>query len=264
MSALSWDLHVHPGPSSTPRWGDGRQVWEAARTAGASGFVWKSHEQHTVAGCAALPSGPPFAIASASLNPWADVDSVVAALDAGAVWIWGPTCDAEGRIAWDLPLPAWWPELGAQLASYDRPLVLATGHLSGEGRRQLAETAAALPAGRCSVTHSLHLELSELRELAAAACAFELDLYTYAFPIPGRPLQSPQKWAGAVLDEGATAYVTSDGGQLQTGNPFEFAARVRPRLEAELGAATVARLCVDEPERFAREVLRLPLEAAPS
>jgi hypothetical protein len=228
-----------------------------------AGFVWKSHEEHTVERCASLPAGPPIAIPSASLNPWAGVTDVVAAVDAGAIWLWGPTCDGSGRIAWDLPLPAWWPELRSQLAEVTRPLVLATAHLRSEDRAELAEAAAALPQARCSVTHSLHLERGELRALAQAGCAFELDMYTFAFPVSGRTVGPLREWASAVLDEGALAYATSDGGQAHTGDPFEFTARVLPRLKPALGTTLLEQLCVEAPARLARDVLGLPVEEAP-
>ena len=91
MPFLSWDLHLHPGPSNVPRWGSGSQIWEAARDAGVAGFVWKSHEFHTADRAAALPAGPPHAFGSASLNPWAGVEDVMAAVEVGARWVWGPT-----------------------------------------------------------------------------------------------------------------------------------------------------------------------------
>ena len=55
MPALSYDLHVHPAPSAAPRWGDGDRIWQAAAAAGVRGFVWKAHEEHTVARCLELP-----------------------------------------------------------------------------------------------------------------------------------------------------------------------------------------------------------------
>jgi hypothetical protein len=261
MDPLSWDLHLHPAPSVAPRWGDGRRVWEAARQAGASGFVWKSHEEHTVERCALLPAGPPIAIPSASLNPWAGKTDVVAAVEAGAIWLWGPTCDGGGRVAWDLPLPAWWPELRAWLAELRRPLVLATGHLGPDGRAEFAETAAALEPVRCSITHSLQVRPLELRMLARAGCLFEFDFYTYAYPPPDRWIGKAETWAEVVVEEqGAFAYLTSDGGQAHTGNPFTFACRARNALERELGTSLVEHLWTRAPAELAHEVLQLPAE----
>lgn len=34
MVQLSWDFHVHPGPSSVPRWGNGAEIQAAAARAG--------------------------------------------------------------------------------------------------------------------------------------------------------------------------------------------------------------------------------------
>src|SRR3954466_8320015 len=97
MPVLSYDLHVHPGPPRAPRWGTGEDVQRAAEEMGVRGFVWKAHEQHTPRLCAALPPSPVRAFASASLNPWATLEDVVGALDAGALWLWGPTVSEAGE-----------------------------------------------------------------------------------------------------------------------------------------------------------------------
>src|SRR5919204_701841 len=143
MPTLSYDLHVHPAPSAAPRWGDGTRVWQAAAAAGVRGFVWKSHEEHTVARCGALPPEPVRAIPSASLNPWARLDDVVEAIERGALWLWGPTQTEDGEIGWELTLPRDWDRVAAWLSGWRRPLVLATGHLGAAGRAAFAALAAA-------------------------------------------------------------------------------------------------------------------------
>jgi len=220
MPTLSYDLHVHPAPSKAPRWGDGRRIWEAARDAGVRGFVWKAHEQHTAALCNELPAAPVRAIASASLNAWAALADVVAAVETGARWVWGPTLGPDSEVGWDLTLPAWWAELSRWLAESRTRLVLATGHLGAQGRAAMAKLADDHDHLLCSVTHSHFVPLDELEELAARGCRFEVDAYTLTVDIPGR------KRAGLedVLARG-TVYFTSDGGQASTGNPFVFGAR---------------------------------------
>lgn len=260
MSQLSWDLHLHPAPSAAPRWGDGLQVWEAARNAGVRGFVWKSHEEHTAQRCLALPPGPPTAIASASLNAWANVDSVMAALALGARWIWGPSRDSEGRLAWDLALPPWWPELRSALATLSHPVVLATSHLDAAGRLEFARSAAELSAARCSVTHSLYLPAEEAKALADFGCAFEFDLYTAVHPIPDRPRADLGTRAAALRETGSFVYFTSDAGQAQLGNPFSFANRVLSDLADKNGGDLVDELAVRNPAEFVGKVL--PAELA--
>jgi hypothetical protein len=250
---LSWDLHVHPGPSNAPRWGDGRRVWEAAREAGVAGFVWKSHERHTHELCAELPEGPPYAIGSASLNPWAGVGDVVEAVEAGARWVWGPTCTAAGENAFELPLPGWWEELWPELAGTGRRVVLATGHLDAAGRRRFAEACAGVPHVTCSVTHSHFLPAEEVRSLAATGCAFEFDCFTATREIPGLTAGSLPELAGIALDAGCNAYLTSDGGQASTGDPFRFAEAVVEGWRAEYGNELLERLGRTGPERLVED-----------
>ncbi|HYM51126.1 MAG TPA: DUF6282 family protein [Candidatus Limnocylindrales bacterium] len=260
MAALSWDLHLHPGPSAVPRWGDGLRIWEAARDAGVRGFVWKSHEEHTVTRCHALPAGPPFAIPSVSLNPWATCESVIEAIEQGARWIWGPSRDAAGSPGWELPLPSWWSRLREYLAATTRQVALATSHLDQHGRLGFAEIAASNRALGCTVTHSLYLSDSDADELAGLGCTFEFDLYTATFPEPGRPAQDLAARCAAFMERGYPLYLTSDAGQAQVGNPFEFSARALLDLSSARGPAFVQAIAVDGPARFVRRIL--PAEVA--
>lgn len=232
---LSYDLHVHPGPSRAPRWGTGEEVQRAAEEAGVRGFVWKAHEQHTPRLCSELPPSPVRAFGSASLNPWATLDSVLGALADGAEWLWGPTVTPEGETAWELELPAYWAELAIELARLDRPLVVATGHLGPAGRHAFAELAAAVPRLLCSVTHTLYVPQEELGELAELGAVFEIDAYTFVYDLPARTLQPARESLDALEVAGAHAYFTSDGGQASTGNPFAFGAAALARLGELVG-----------------------------
>ena len=102
---------------------------QKAAAEGVLGFVWKSHERHTVACCQELPDVPVRAIGSASLNPWSSFDDVTAAIDDGAAWLWARRSTPPAAIGWELELPAYWLRLAAWLAELEQPLVLATGHL---------------------------------------------------------------------------------------------------------------------------------------
>jgi hypothetical protein len=260
MAQLSWDLHLHPAPSATPRWGDGLQIWEAARDAGVRGFVWKSHEEHTAQRARALPPGPPIAIGSASLNGWATVDSVMEAVALGARWIWGPSRDADGRLAWDLALPPWWPELRSAIATLPHSIVLATSHLDPTGRLEFARSAAEHPALRCSVTHSLYVPTEEATMLAKLGCAFEFDLYTSVHPVPGRPQGDLLARAESLCETGSLVYITSDAGQAHVGNPFAFSKRILGELEDKHGGSLIDELAVRNPAALVSGVL--PAEVA--
>lgn len=261
MMKLSWDLHLHPGPSPVPRWGDGLRIWEAARAAGLQGFVWKSHDEHTVARCRALPPGPPVAIPSATLNPWTTLDEVKAAVGSGARWIWGPSRDAHGRLAWNLPLPPWWPALREWLPHTYQPVVLATAHLGPQGRREFARAAASMENVVCSVTHSAYVATEEAAKLAALGCAFEFDLYTYRFPQEGRPNADLLQRAASLREGGALVYLASDAGQQHVGNPFDFSAAVLAELVERAGRELIESLAEYNPAAFVRRVL--PLEVVP-
>jgi hypothetical protein len=245
---LSYDLHVHPGPSRAPRWGTGVEVLRAAEAAGVHGFVWKAHEQHTPSLCAQLPPSPVRAFGSASLNPWSARDDVLEALDQGARWLWGPTMSEVGEIGWELELPEYWPELADDLRDMGTRRVLATGHLGTAGRMQLARFAAASPYLLCSVTHTLYVRPQELLELAAEGVAFEIDAFTLRHDLPGRTRQEPGEVIEGLLTAGALVYFTSDGGQADTGNPFVFGAETLAQLAALIGDAYAEDIGVASPK----------------
>jgi Family of unknown function (DUF6282) len=247
MPTLSYDLHVHPGPASVPRWGDGPRIWQAAAEAGVRGFVWKSHEEHTVARCRELPAEPVRAIPSASLNPWARFADVTAAIEAGALWLWGPTQTEQAQIGWDLPLPREWQRLAEWLARLDRPLVLATGHLDSDGRAAFAALAAGHRHLICSITHSLFVPLKEALSLATRGCIFEIDAFTYSAELEARGRGDGPGHIGALRGSDALVYFTSDGGQASTGNPFNFGARVLDTLAEQIGSDAAYAIGVENP-----------------
>ncbi len=251
---LSWDLHVHPGPSSVPRWGTGAEIQAACARAGVAGFVWKSHEGHTARACRDLPAAGPRPIGSASLNAWATPDNVKGALDDGAGWVWGPTY-LEGRVGWDLPLPVAWSAFAGLLRAYRRPLVLATGHLGVEGRRAFAEFASELPHITCSITHSLYLHRDETTALRRLGCLFEVDLYTATHEIHGRPSVDAAAGIAALHSEGTHVYVTTDCGQKDVGDPYVFSRRTLDAIAATMGEAETHEVAVANPARLAEHIV---------
>lgn len=248
LPQLRWDLHLHPGPATERRWADGDAMCAAARSAGVYGFVWKSHVTHTVDLCREAACDGVTAIPSVILNPWTNAHEVLAAMDAGGVWLWGPSRDANGGLNWELDLPSWWPEVRAGLGHIGHQVVLATAHLGRAGRLEFARTAVELESAVCSVTHSLYIDLDEAAALASLGCAFELDLFTSAFPIDGRPVRSLEQQVVDLRRTGATVYLTSDGGQVDTGNPFEFAARRIALLASRLDAGTTKAIVESGPQ----------------
>ena len=247
MPTLSYDLHVHPGPSATPRWGGGARVYQAAVAAGVRGFVWKAHEEHTIQHVRRLPATPVRVIGSASLNPWAYCADIVAAVQAGAQWLWGPTVNAGGEISWDLPLPHSWGPVARFLADHRRPLILATGHLGAEGRAAFAALAAKNDLLLCSITHSLYVPQEEALSLAATCAVFEIDAYTYITEIEGRVRGDVGEHVQVLAGAGALVYFTSDGGQASTGNPFEFGARVLDTMAEKIGLEAARLLGIENP-----------------
>jgi hypothetical protein len=248
---LSWDLHLHPGAREDSRWGNGFRVWEAASAAGVAGFVWKDHGRHIEAEAAQLPAHGARCIPSLVLNHWASIEDVSAALGAGVRWFWGPTRDAEGKLQWDLALPAWWPEAQQLFTRAPAAIVLSTGHLSAVGRRVLAETAAGPENLLCSVTHSLYVDEDELGELMSLGCVLEHDLFTANFPIPGRPERDLAVALAHAFDHGGVAYLTSDAGQHHVGNPFLFAENALQALSREASATVVGQAASVVPARVA-------------
>jgi hypothetical protein len=249
-SQLSWDLHVHPGPSAVPRWGTGAEIRTAAARAGLNGFVWKSHDRHTARACHELPPGPPWAIGSASLNAWATTKDVAEAVEDGARWVWGPT-HREGKVDWDRPLPDAWPTVAELLRASPAPLVLGTGHLAVEGRRAFAELASSSSHLVCSVTHSLYLARDEVVKLRDLGCFFEVDLYTATHPIAGRPAVDLASGIRALRDLGATVYITTDAGQLAVGDPYVFSRATLASLAGQLGDEVLEEVAVRNPDRVA-------------
>jgi hypothetical protein len=247
VPVLSYDLHVHPGPSTAPRWGTGIDVLRAAEAAGVHGFVWKAHEQHTPRLCAALPQSPVRAFGSASLNPWSTRDDVLEALEDGARWLWGPTMSGAGEIGWELELPVYWPVLEEALRQPGNRRILATGHLGPAGRTQLAQLAKGSPSLLCSITHTLYVPPEELVELVELGAVFEIDGYTLRHELPGRRRYPPENTVKLLQEAGALVYFTSDGGQADTGNPFTFGAECLHYLGTIIGGHRAEKVGLEAP-----------------
>lgn len=232
MHSLSWDLHIHPGPPEEGRWGDGEQVRRAAREAGVTGFVWKSHRgAGTYAQCQKLPRSAPYAMPSITLNPEVGPADLARALHDGVRWVWGPSRPRDGTLAWDLPLPDAWAEMRDVLAGWPDNLVLSTSHLGPPGRSEFALLARSSGRITCSVTHSLNLPDTEVHDLADLGAVFEADLFTMFRPVTPVPPAALPARAELCLALGAVLYLSSDAGQASTGDPYRFVARCLAALD---------------------------------
>ncbi len=80
------------------------------------------------------------------------------------------------------------------------------------------------------MTHSLYLHDSEVRALAEMGTVFEADLYTMfndirSAPVAPLPSRADLCWsARGPRGLGRLLYLTSDAGQLATGDPYQFVA----------------------------------------
>jgi hypothetical protein len=251
---LSWDLHVHPGSPAEGRWGDGRALQDAARRAGVRGFVWKSHSGSTADAVAGLPPGPPHAISSIVLNHHVSLSDLERALQRGVRWIWGPSRRPDGRLGWELPLPAQWAVMRRILTESGAPLVLATSHLDAHGRQEFASLCAAAASMLCTVTHSLYLGEPEVRSLGLTGAVFEADLYTLTRQVRDVPVAALGSRADLVHSLDSVLYLTSDAGQAAVGDPYAFTDRELRRLPTGL-ADVLPRLTTRGPLRVVRHIL---------
>lgn len=253
MHTLSWDLHIHPGPPEEGRWGDGDRVRRAAERAGVQGFVWKSHRgKGTVPDCQKLPHSVPFALPSITLNHGVSAADLEQALALGARWVWGPSRSQDSTLGWDLALPPAWDAMREILVGFGQPLVVATSHLDGVGRHELAEMSQSNARITCSVTHSLYLSDEEVRDLADLGAVFEVDLYTMFNPVRDSPLAPLASRAELCWGRGSSLYLTSDAGQAATGDPYQFVADSLTSLA--LPADMLERLAVVAPQEVASRV----------
>jgi hypothetical protein len=224
----SCDLHVHAAPSSTPRWGSDLDLVEAATRAGVRQVVIKSHHEPTAARAAIASE---YArrreldcrvLGSVTLNPWIGREQLERALELGAAIVWWPTRGSDGSDR-GLGLPAL-HDLAVQALATRPGTLAATGHLGAGAAATLVEecVGAGVPV---VATHALNPDvgvgLEAGRALAAAGAFAEVDAYALR-----RLRRSGADGAAqvAALASAGPTFVSSDGGQTETGNPFEFLA----------------------------------------
>jgi hypothetical protein len=233
---MSWDLHVHAAPSSSPRWGTDLDLVEAAHRHGLHGFVLKSHHEST-AGRAVIANA--FAarigawvnvLGSVVLNPWITLLEVDRAIELGARVIWWPTRDAEGRAA-NLELPRIHRSVLERAAAAG--CIVATGHLSLQAAEELV-----LDASRMGITaiatHPFNPDVGVgaigAGQLGALGAVVEIDAYSIHLLAGGAA--SVVGEIGQLIADGIRVILSSDGGQAATGDPFAFAADALRSLRA--------------------------------
>jgi hypothetical protein len=277
------DGHVHAAPSLAPRWGDDRELAQAARAAGMAGFVLKAHEGDSAARADLLRREFPGlgVLGGVVLNPpvgGLNPAAVETTLRLGGRVVWLPTMFARahvehvgdtsgipgtGRVPGrdpvalvdetGRPVPAL-REILDLIRQYDA--VLATGHVAG------AELEAAVRAGREAgvrivVTHPEYhvpnLSAAAQRELAQAGVWLEK---CYLTTFPGQGAGDLADMAARIAHIGPERLVlVTDFGQAPRGSPVEGLARFLKGLaEAGVPEAWIARMARDNPrELFATD-----------
>jgi Family of unknown function (DUF6282) len=248
MDLPRFDPHLHAAPSTRPRWGDDLDVVDSAARHGLRGFVLKSHHEPTAARAriatayAQRAGAGCVVLGSVTLNPWVAPVEVERALGLGARVIWWPTLDEDGRVG-GFGLPAI-HDAALELAGAHPGTVLATGHLALAPALRLAEDAreAGLPA---VATHPLNPDVGVGvgggRELAARGAVIEVD--ARSLRLQRERGEEPAALVRELLRDDGPAYACSDGGQEETGDPFEFLAEELALLEVAGAGDCVARLC---------------------
>ncbi|MBB3665517.1 hypothetical protein FB384_004475 [Prauserella sediminis] len=240
---MMFDSHVHAGPDVIDRFGDDTVIAETYTNSDFDGFVLKAHYESTVgrAHAASRAVGKPVygGIAlnqhCSGINP----SAVAAALAAGGRVVWMPTADAHTQHAADLPrLCRQEPRLGTHTYAIppldetaaddveqvmaliaDHDAVLATGHLSGEECRWLAERSRYYGINRVLFTHPSYtvpgLSPAATGELVAAGGYAEIT----TFQLLHQPGCTPAMLARVAEAAGRRLVLASDAGQIDSPAP---------------------------------------------
>jgi hypothetical protein len=252
-----FDSHVHAGPDVLDRIGDDVDVARAYALADFSGFVLKAHYESTVGrALAASRATGQVVYGGVALNQHCggiNPSAVAAALGAGGRVIWMPTADAHTQHTADLPrLCDQAPEIGSHTYAIppvdtrateateavlaliaDHDAVLATGHLSGDECRWLAERAGFYGIGRVLFTHPSYtvpgLDPSAIRALVASGGHAEITTYQLLH----QPGCTPAMLARAAEAAGDGLVLSSDAGQPDSPSPPEALMLLIDTLTAE-------------------------------
>lgn len=241
IELLTTDPHVHAGPSTKPRFGSDLDLVDSAEERGIKSFVLKSHHESTasrayIANEYARRRGAQVRVhGSIVLNPWTHYTDVERAVTLGVHTIWWPTIDSNGCVK-DLELPAIHSEaLNLVEGTHVR---VATGHLRRGAAVQLVKGATdrGIPV---AVTHPLNPNIGNgveaARDIARLGAIVEVDALSIHL------LQSigtdPSIPLAELLEGGTRAYLCSDGGQTENGDPFAFISATFGALDPSLAAA---------------------------
>lgn len=240
-----FDSHVHASPDVVDRLGDDTQVARAYDVADFSGFVLKAHYESTVGRARAAAQltgrtvygGLALNQHTGGINP----SAVAATLASGGRVIWMPTADAHTQGAAGLPrlcdleprlptrsyaIPPVNPHAreatDAVLALIaDHDAVLATGHLSGDECRWLAERATYFGITRLVLTHPSYtvpgLDPGPIRVLVDAGGHAEIT----AYQLLHQPGCTPAMLAEVARAAGPRLILSSDAGQPDSPPPAE-------------------------------------------
>lgn len=252
-----FDCHVHAAPDVVPRAVEDTDLGRAYAEAGCSGFVLKAHYESTVGRAHALARATGLDVYGGialnqhcrGVNPAA----AAAALASGGRVVWLPTADAHTQRSAGLPRlrdrdsrlpdqgyavppvePAAEPdtELVLRLVA-EHDAVLATGHLSGDECRWVAERAAALGVRRLLFTHPSFT----VPGLGPAAVRTLVDAGGYAevtaYQLLHQPGCTPAMLARVAEAAGDRLVLSSDAGQPDSPSAPAALARLVDALAGE-------------------------------
>jgi hypothetical protein len=245
-----FDSHVHAGPDVLDRIGDDVDVARAYALADFSGFVLKAHYESTVGRAQAAARATGQAVyGGVALNQHCggvNPSAVAAALVAGGRVVWMPTADAHTQHSADVPAigvhtyavpPVDTRATEATEAVLaliaDHDAVLATGHLSGDECRWLAERARYYGIGRVLFTHPSYtvpgLDPAAIGTLVADGGHAEITTYQLLH----QPGCTPAMLARAAEAAGEGLVLSSDAGQPNSPSPPEALALLIDTLATE-------------------------------
>jgi hypothetical protein len=252
-----FDSHVHAGPDVLDRIGDDAAIARAYALADFSGFVLKAHYESTVGRAhAASRSTGRTVYGGVALNQHCggiNPSAAAAALAAGGRVVWMPTADAHTQATAGLPrLCSQEPRIGTHAYAVppvdtrateateavlaliaDHDAVLATGHLSGDECRWLAERARSYGIGRVLFTHPSYtvpgLDPAAVRALVEGGGYAEITTYQLLH----QPGCTPAMLARVAEAAGDRLILSSDAGQPDSPSPPEALMLLVDTLAAE-------------------------------
>jgi hypothetical protein len=272
-----YDLHMHASPSIFKRWGDAEQAARICQAAGMSGIVLKAHHGSTTELAWHLNKkfkinvfgGVVLNYFVGGLNPYA-VDTCCAL---GGKIVWLPTIHSIshkplGRFQFQDPMTEYFPEHGIRITKengkdlvepmyeilkilHNKPVVLATGHVSAEEIKVLMKVIQEQRFNlRVLINHSHFyspaLEEMDIEELKGINTWFEISSFTVK--IKAAPIE---KVAQTIRDHLDVKWVmTSDSGQPDNKNPLALIRYRDLLLKQGISHELIDRMMITAPQEL--------------